>query len=133
MHPMYLHRHSFELVNVEGQPTSGVGKDVVSVPCYQTVELDVVADNPGRSLLHCHQQQHQDYGFRALVEYRWTAPISPRRSPHTGMRLRAMYQGLELDHIVFREAQCWNARKEASVATAYIGTAGNGGRSPHRL
>jgi FtsP/CotA-like multicopper oxidase with cupredoxin domain len=33
------------------------------------VEVDFVADNPGLSLLHCHMQQHMDYGFKALVKY----------------------------------------------------------------
>jgi FtsP/CotA-like multicopper oxidase with cupredoxin domain len=28
-----------------------------------------VADNPGPTLFHCHQQLHMDYGFMALVEY----------------------------------------------------------------
>jgi FtsP/CotA-like multicopper oxidase with cupredoxin domain len=31
--------------------------------------LDFVADNPGPSLLHCHMQEHQDFGFMALVKY----------------------------------------------------------------
>jgi FtsP/CotA-like multicopper oxidase with cupredoxin domain len=50
MHPMHLHRHSFELVSVAGQPTAGIVKDVVNVPSRQMVEVDVVADNPGPSL-----------------------------------------------------------------------------------
>jgi FtsP/CotA-like multicopper oxidase with cupredoxin domain len=33
------------------------------------VEVDFVADNPGLSLLHCHMQQHMDYGFKAMVKY----------------------------------------------------------------
>jgi len=69
MHPMHLHRHSFELVNFAGKPTRGLIKDVVNVPRHQTVEVDFVADNPGPSLLHCHMQEHQDYGFMTLVKY----------------------------------------------------------------
>jgi FtsP/CotA-like multicopper oxidase with cupredoxin domain len=69
MHPMHLHRHSFELVRFAGTPTSGIIKDVVNVPRRQAAEVDFVASNPGPSLLHCHMQEHQDFGFMALVKY----------------------------------------------------------------
>ena len=69
IHPIHLHRHSFELTRVAGQPTSGVVKDVVMVGGYQEVEIDFVADNPGLTLFHCHQQVHMDFGFMALFEY----------------------------------------------------------------
>jgi FtsP/CotA-like multicopper oxidase with cupredoxin domain len=69
MHPMHLHRHSFELTSFAGKRTAGIIKDVVNVPRYQTVEVDFVADDPGLSLLHCHMQEHQDFGFMALVDY----------------------------------------------------------------
>ena len=69
IHPIHLHRHSFELVRVAGQPTSGVMKDVVMVGGYQEVEVDFIADNPGLTLFHCHQQLHMDFGFMALMEY----------------------------------------------------------------
>jgi len=69
IHPIHLHRHSFELTRVAGQPTSGVMKDLVMVGGYQEVEVDFVANNPGLTLFHCHQQLHMDFGFMALVEY----------------------------------------------------------------
>ena len=68
-HPVHLHRHSFELVKFAGAPTSGVMKDVVMVPQRRQVEVEFVADNPGPTLFHCHQQMHMDYGFMAMVEY----------------------------------------------------------------
>ncbi|HEV2274904.1 MAG TPA: multicopper oxidase domain-containing protein [Acidobacteriaceae bacterium] len=69
IHPVHLHRHSFELTRVAGQPTSGVQKDVVMVGGYQEMEVDFVADNPGLTLFHCHQQLHMDFGFMALFGY----------------------------------------------------------------
>ncbi len=69
IHPIHLHRHSFELVRVAGRPTSGVHKDVVMLGGYQEMEVDFVADNPGLTLFHCHQQVHMDFGFMALFEY----------------------------------------------------------------
>lgn len=69
IHPLHLHRHSFELVRVGGKPTAGVIKDVVMLGGFQEVEFDFVADNPGKTLFHCHQQLHMDFGFMALFDY----------------------------------------------------------------
>jgi len=68
-HPMHLHRHSFEVVRIGDNPLSGLIKDVINVMPLQTVSVDFLADNPGRSLLHCHQQLHMDYGFMQMVQY----------------------------------------------------------------
>jgi FtsP/CotA-like multicopper oxidase with cupredoxin domain len=69
VHPLHLHRHSFELTRVGGKPTAGVIKDVVMLGGFQEVEMDFVADNPGDTLFHCHQQLHMDFGFMALFRY----------------------------------------------------------------
>jgi FtsP/CotA-like multicopper oxidase with cupredoxin domain len=69
IHPIHLHRHSFELTRYAGLATSGVLKDVVMVGGYQQVEIDFIADNPGLTLFHCHQQLHMDFGFMALFTY----------------------------------------------------------------
>lgn len=69
IHPLHLHRHSFELVRVGGKPTSGVIKDVVMLGGFQEVEFDFVADHPGLTLFHCHQQLHMDFGFMFLLNY----------------------------------------------------------------
>ena len=68
-HPIHLHRHTFEITNFNGKSTSGVFKDVINVPRYQSAEVDVVADDPGLTLFHCHMQLHQDFGFMTLVKY----------------------------------------------------------------
>lgn len=68
-HPMHLHRHRFEIVRFDGQPMSGVWKDVVVVPAWKQVEVDVLATQPGLSLFHCHQQFHMDMGFMAMLRY----------------------------------------------------------------
>jgi FtsP/CotA-like multicopper oxidase with cupredoxin domain len=69
IHPLHLHRHSFELTRFAGGPTAGVIKDVVMLGGYQELAFDFVADNPGMTLLHCHQQLHMDFGFMALFRY----------------------------------------------------------------
>jgi FtsP/CotA-like multicopper oxidase with cupredoxin domain len=69
IHPLHLHRHSFELIRIGGRSTSGVIKDVVMLGGYQEAEVDFLADNPGPTLFHCHQQLHMDFGFMALFNY----------------------------------------------------------------
>jgi len=69
IHPIHLHRHSFELTSVAGASTAGILKDVVMVGGYQEVAVDFVADNPGLTLFHCHQQLHMDFGFMTLFDY----------------------------------------------------------------
>ena len=69
IHPIHLHRHSFELTRLAGLATAGVMKDVVMLGGYQEIEFDLVADNPGLTLFHCHQQLHMDFGFMTLFDY----------------------------------------------------------------
>ena len=68
-HPMHLHRHIWELVEMNGRPMGGLMKDTVVVPYYGRAVVDFTADQPGLSLFHCHIQQHMDYGFKALFRY----------------------------------------------------------------
>jgi FtsP/CotA-like multicopper oxidase with cupredoxin domain len=69
IHPIHLHRHSFELTRLAGQSTAGILKDVLMLGGYQEAEVDFVADNPGLTLFHCHQQLHMDFGFMMLFDY----------------------------------------------------------------
>jgi FtsP/CotA-like multicopper oxidase with cupredoxin domain len=68
-HPIHLHRHTFEIASVGDKQMSGLRKDVVLVMPLDTVAVDFVADNPGDTLWHCHQQLHMDYGFMQLIKY----------------------------------------------------------------
>ncbi len=78
-HPLHLHRHSFEL-RVLGAPLDpsrdaqsreirGIIKDVVLADANSRTEVEFTANNPGASLLHCHQQNHMDLGFMMLLDY----------------------------------------------------------------
>jgi FtsP/CotA-like multicopper oxidase with cupredoxin domain len=69
-HPIHLHRHTFEIASIGNKQMSGLRKDVVNVMPLDTVAVDFVADNPGDTLWHCHQQLHMDYGFMQLIKYR---------------------------------------------------------------
>ena len=52
-HPLHVHGHTFQL-----GPAGGTGprKDTVLVPPMGAVSVDLVADNPGRWMMHCHQR-----------------------------------------------------------------------------
>ena len=69
IHPLHLHRHTFEITQIGDKPTAGLMKDVMSVARRSTAAIDFVADNPGLTLFHCHMQLHMDYGFMQLFEY----------------------------------------------------------------
>jgi FtsP/CotA-like multicopper oxidase with cupredoxin domain len=68
-HPLHFHRHMFELVELNGKQTAGIKKDTVIVPAFGRATVDLVADQPGLTLFHCHIQQHMDFGFMALFRY----------------------------------------------------------------
>ncbi|MBV8630878.1 MAG: multicopper oxidase domain-containing protein [Silvibacterium sp.] len=68
-HPIHLHRHTFEVSRIGTRQTSGLRKDVINIMPLDTVAVDFIADNPGDTLMHCHQQLHMDYGFMQLIKY----------------------------------------------------------------
>jgi FtsP/CotA-like multicopper oxidase with cupredoxin domain len=68
-HPIHLHRHSFEVLRVSDKCMSGIDKDTLHVPRFNSAEIEFVADNPGPTLFHCHQQDHQDEGFMGMIMY----------------------------------------------------------------
>ena len=65
-HPMHLHGHSFAVVQ-DGR--AGVRKDTVNVLPMQRVDVDLVADNPGQWMLHCHNAYHAELGMMTVVSY----------------------------------------------------------------
>jgi FtsP/CotA-like multicopper oxidase with cupredoxin domain len=68
-HPIHLHRHTFELMDVGGTRMRGLMKDVVLIPAKNMSTVEFVADHPGNTLFHCHQQDHMDRGFMMVFRY----------------------------------------------------------------
>ena len=66
-HPMHLHGHTFQVIKPDGSP--GPRKDTVIVQPMQTVAVDLVADNPGIWMLHCHNTYHQAAGMMTSLNY----------------------------------------------------------------
>lgn len=69
VHPVHLHRHTFELRSLSGRPTAGILKDVVLLAAGKKTEVAFTANHPGKTLFHCHQQDHMDSGFMTLFDY----------------------------------------------------------------
>jgi multicopper oxidase len=66
-HPMHLHGHTFQVIKPDGSP--GPRKDTVIVLPMQNVAVDLVADNPGVWMLHCHNTYHQAAGMMTSLNY----------------------------------------------------------------
>lgn len=64
-HPMHVHGHFFRLASGDG---TGARKDTILVAPKQSVKLDLVADNPGRWMFHCHNLYHQMAGMMRVLE-----------------------------------------------------------------
>jgi FtsP/CotA-like multicopper oxidase with cupredoxin domain len=69
IHPVHLHRHTFELKSLNRRPVVGILKDVVLLAAGTKTEVVFTAGNPGKTLFHCHQQDHMDSGFMMLFDY----------------------------------------------------------------
>ena len=70
-HPMHLHGHVFDLVEVSGaRLRNPLRKDTSLVPAYGTATWRFVANAPpGRWLLHCHDLIHMIDGMVTEVDY----------------------------------------------------------------
>lgn len=69
-HPMHLHGHSFQVVEIDGQRLSGAVRDTVLVPPQTTIKVTFDADNPGMWAFHCHNLYHMAAGMFATMVYR---------------------------------------------------------------
>ncbi len=68
-HPMHLHGHTFQVVEIDGQRIDGPMRDTVLVPVNGRVAIAFDADNPGRWALHCHNLYHMNAGMMTTLEY----------------------------------------------------------------
>lgn len=68
-HPMHLHGHHFQVVEINGKRLSGAVRDTVLVPPMSTVTVAFDADNPGRWLYHCHNLYHMAAGMMSELVY----------------------------------------------------------------
>jgi FtsP/CotA-like multicopper oxidase with cupredoxin domain len=68
-HPMHLHGHSFQVIDINGKSLNGAVRDTILVPPKASVTVAFDANNPGTWYLHCHILWHLAAGMAVLVEY----------------------------------------------------------------
>jgi len=68
-HPMHLHGHEFQVVEIDGKRFAGAVRDTVLVPPRRRVVVAFDANNPGLWALHCHLLYHLDAGMFTTLRY----------------------------------------------------------------
>jgi FtsP/CotA-like multicopper oxidase with cupredoxin domain len=68
-HPMHLHGHEFQVVEIDGKRFSGAVRDTVLVPPGRRVAVAFDANNPGLWALHCHLLYHLEAGMFTTLRY----------------------------------------------------------------
>lgn len=68
-HPMHLHGHPFQVVEINGQRFSGAKRDTILVPENGRVVVAFDANNPGWWAFHCHLLYHMAAGMFTTLRY----------------------------------------------------------------
>jgi FtsP/CotA-like multicopper oxidase with cupredoxin domain len=68
-HPMHLHGHDFQVVEIDGEKVSGALRDTLMVPPGSKITVAFDADNAGVWPMHCHLLYHLDTGMFTVVKY----------------------------------------------------------------
>jgi FtsP/CotA-like multicopper oxidase with cupredoxin domain len=72
-HPIHLHGHVFQVVEVDGRALGGAVRDTVLVSPSGRVRIAFDADNPGRWAFHCHNLYHMETGMMTEFRYKGIA------------------------------------------------------------
>ncbi len=67
-HPMHLHGHAFQVVDIDGRRFAGATRDTVLVPPMKTVTIAFDAGKPGHWPFHCHHLYHMVTGMMTHIE-----------------------------------------------------------------
>jgi FtsP/CotA-like multicopper oxidase with cupredoxin domain len=68
-HPMHLHGHEFQVVEIDDKRFPGAVRDTVLVPPGRRVVVAFDANNPGLWAFHCHLLYHLDAGMFTTLKY----------------------------------------------------------------
>jgi FtsP/CotA-like multicopper oxidase with cupredoxin domain len=68
-HPMHLHGHEFQVVEIDGRRFAGAVRDTALVPPGRRVVVAFDANNPGLWALHCHLLYHLEAGMFTTLRY----------------------------------------------------------------
>ena len=68
-HPMHLHGHEFQVVEIDGDRFPGAVRDTILVTPGRRVVVAFDANNPGWWALHCHLLYHLEAGMFTTIKY----------------------------------------------------------------
>ena len=68
-HPMHLHGHDFQVVEIDGEKLSGALRDTVQIPPHSAIKIVFDANNPGIWAFHCHLLYHMARGMFTILSY----------------------------------------------------------------
>lgn len=73
-HPMHLHGHFFQVVEINGVRFEGAIRDTILVMPFETVKVIFDANNPGVWAMHCHILYHLWGGMFTVIQYEGYTP-----------------------------------------------------------
>ena len=79
-HAFHTHGHSFKIVATDGNPVPEVAqltKDTLLIGPAERYDLELLADNPGVWMVHCHMEPHMANGMMTLLAYEGVVPSGP--------------------------------------------------------
>jgi FtsP/CotA-like multicopper oxidase with cupredoxin domain len=79
-HAIHTHGHSFRIVATDGNAVpAGMEfvKDTVLIGPGERYDLELVGDNPGVWMFHCHMENHAANGMMSLIQYDGASPTGP--------------------------------------------------------
>lgn len=79
-HPIHTHGHSFKIVATDGNPVpeaAQLTKDTVLIGPGERYDIELVGDNPGIWMFHCHIESHAANGMMTEIAYDGAVPSGP--------------------------------------------------------
>ena len=68
-HPMHLHGHDVQVIEIDGQKLNGALRDTLTIPPKSATKVIFDANNPGIWAFHCHILYHQAAGMFTVLRY----------------------------------------------------------------
>ncbi len=71
-HPMHLHGHDVQVVEIDGKQVNGALRDTLLVPPRSAIKVRFDANSPGVWAFHCHLLYHLAAGMFTVLKYEGT-------------------------------------------------------------
>jgi FtsP/CotA-like multicopper oxidase with cupredoxin domain len=79
VHTMHTHGHSFKIIATDGNPVPPAAqllKDTVLIGPAERYDVELVANNPGIWMFHCHINNHSANGMVTALAYEGAVPLA---------------------------------------------------------